>query len=144
MTTPATEPFPTVRILMGGDATAQTAVEPVGAHLAIYPAMLSYADTGEPHLDGTFMIAHRPTGQTLTSSGGCIACARVTAGYLNALAVDWSTTDVDTLKTQLEALPATVLRALGAHLDLHFGCDAMWCDGRGPAVVEVPGELMEP
>jgi len=131
-------PFPTVTIHTE-DGAITVPCEPAGDYLAITACFQMLGDeTGfESTLPGTFEVRLRSTGRALTTSGGCIACARNYAKLLLESPVDWSAPEEDITK-QSRALPSEARMSLAQGRDLAWVCAAEWCDRQGPGVVLIP------
>lgn len=130
--------FPTVT-MNTPDGSVTTICEPVGEHLALVPSFLMMESDGvfAASLTGAFDVVVRSNGMGLSTSAGCIACARSYASTLAALPVDWSATTAE-IQEKVNELPPEQARELAGGADLQWGCDTEWCDGVGPGVVIVP------
>lgn len=102
--------------------------EIINEHLAIVPETV-FGPDGKTLLSGLFNVAHRASGYRVTTSSGCIECARRVGKEISELDINWNAftgLDEETAAAIL-ALPVEVRRELGLRLDLDWLCDAEYC-----------------
>ncbi len=123
---PPLPPFPTVDVHIR-DRVVATPCQMFGDHIAVTPDFHMDSE-GVGWLTGRFTVIHVPTGWQITTSAGCVKCARRAAGTLATCGADWSTLTPDNMAVWATALPERAGVAIGEVKDLAFDCSAEYCE----------------